>query len=111
MFKNIPKFPGRCSIFTEVIANKQIFKILMWPCKKYQTHVHNFWCKNYGYFNEKNPIFVKIDRFLHDLQPKQILRQTDRQTNFKLSNNNTFNNGTTGTGKSYTGELYNLPSF
>ena len=25
-------------------------------------------------------IFVTIDQFLHDLQPKQILRQRDRQT-------------------------------
>ena len=26
------------------------------------------------------PTFLKIDRFLHDFQSKQILRQTDRQT-------------------------------
>ena len=43
-----------------------------------------------------HPIFVTIDRFLNDLQPKHILRQTDRQTNFKLSGGNTFNNGTNG---------------
>ena len=26
------------------------------------------------------PIFVPVDQFLHDLQHKQILRETDRQT-------------------------------
>ena len=77
---------------------------------------------------------MTINQYLHDLQPKQILRPT----NFKLSDGNTFNNDTPGKGRSflqknyenrsncskfideqtlkcnihiYTDEWYNLPSF
>ena len=80
--------------------NKQIFKILMWPCKKYLTYVHDFGVltkvasmKNMFNFCDSWSIFTWFTA--------QANFKTGRQINFKLSDGNTFKYGTTGKERSF----------
>ena len=78
--KIIRKFHKFCFLLWKLKPNNT-FKILMSPCKKYQTYDHNFWCANKGYLHEKTYLrFTTIDIFLRDLCTKQTFRPTDTQT-------------------------------
>ena len=66
----------------------------MWPCKKYLTYVHNFWCTNEGYFI-KNISKICDTGSTFTLFIAQTNIRADRQTNFKMSDSYNIKNATT----------------